>query len=263
MLNNGFIIAWHDPEKAQIIIQRYDDLNEKVGDEMIIGDGNSLGGSDSNYIEGGNDGLGMQTHPRIAVLNDGGWAVAWHKYTNDKSHNGGYMWRYHPTGNPYLQAEILDNYVEENNANIHPPEFIALKNGGWLAAIVHDGASRGIFLKSSSGSMKIATDHFLGMSFTTPSAIELENGDWVITWQSGGTTANNYSKGLYSQRLNNKAEKLGSEILVANNGNQSFTGFDSAPLPDGGWVVTWSIHDNAGDAGVYMKRYDAEGNVIK
>ncbi len=257
MSNGGFIMAWHVDTKKEIRIQRYNNHSEKVGNEITIA-GDEVEGEDSNNL---------QTHPAITVLQDDSWVVAWHKsiFPDNLNQNGIYMQHYDANGNPQGINKI-DSYP---NMNWYKPELVALQDGGWLVSILHDGDPRGVNLQhyDSNGTKVsdelIATNHHFGPGMLSSSIIELQNGDWVVAWGSIGYP-DAYHSGAYLQRFNNNGEKVGDEIRANNYLTSHDFPSSMAPLPDGGLVVTWSSIGQDGDfGGIYMKRYDGEGNVVK
>nr|NGX62539.1 hypothetical protein [Chlamydiota bacterium] len=91
-----------------------------------------------------------------------------------------------------------------------------------------------------------------------PSAAPLNDGGFVVTWESLGQDGDSY--GVYGQRYDSSGVKSGVEFQVNTytTSNQRFPSV--ASLNDGGFVVTWHSDGQDGDFyGVYGQRYDSSG----
>ncbi len=86
----------------------------------------------------------------------------------------------------------------------------------------------------------------------------LNNGDFVIIWQSDGQDSSNF--GVFGQRYNVDGTAIGAEFQV----NTYTTNYQSSAtitaLSDGGFVVAWNsfLQDGSG-TGIYGQRYNANG----
>ncbi|TAH47024.1 MAG: hypothetical protein EYC67_07680, partial [Betaproteobacteria bacterium] len=92
-----------------------------------------------------------------------------------------------------------------------------------------------------------------------PSAARLNDGSYVVVWQSYAQDGN--VEGIYAQRFANNGEAIGPEVQVntLTGGQQSWP--QIAALSNGGYVVVWQ-DDNGNDGngwGVYGQRYSADG----
>jgi hypothetical protein len=92
-----------------------------------------------------------------------------------------------------------------------------------------------------------------------PKAAMDNNGDFVITWSSGGQDGSYY--GIFAQRYNSNGVTQGSEFQVntVNTGRQ----IDSVIAMDnnGDFVIAWSTYDafHSSDWDVHVQRYNAAG----
>jgi hypothetical protein len=232
---NNFIVAW---DSSGIKMQRYTRSGQLVGNEIASGYGR----------------VGT-----IATLQDGGWVLV-----SYSSSEGVYMQRYNSAG---LLVGTIKKINIQTSMNWHQSKVIGLKNGGWLVAIPRDGDPTGIRLLQYDAngvqvsSQLIATNHNFGPGRFSLSITELANSDWVVAWGSSGYADNNYALGAYMQRFDSNGTPVGNEIRA----NQYLTNYDFPPsiaaLSDGGWVITWDSFGQDGDRhGVFMKRYNAQGN---
>ncbi|NVJ93346.1 MAG: cadherin-like domain-containing protein [Methylocystaceae bacterium] len=93
----------------------------------------------------------------------------------------------------------------------------------------------------------------------SPSITALQDGGYVVTWQSYHQDVGD----IFAQRYNSSHEPVGSEFQV----NTYTTARQELPqvqaLQDGGFIVTWVSSGQDGDNdGVYAQRYDANGNTV-
>ncbi|MBL4666345.1 MAG: hypothetical protein JKY04_03125, partial [Sneathiella sp.] len=93
-----------------------------------------------------------------------------------------------------------------------------------------------------------------------PSAAGLNNGDFVITWQSYQQEGSSNGHGIYGQRYTAQGVTIGSEFHI-----NTYIGGDQREsqvtrLNDGGFIVTWHSDNQDGSGrGIYAQRYDAQG----
>ncbi|MFC1517861.1 hypothetical protein ACFL5G_04860 [Candidatus Margulisiibacteriota bacterium] len=114
---------------------------------------------------------------------------------------------------------------------------------------------------------KIGSNNFLVNEYTTssqdnPDITKLNNGNFVVVWQSDGQDTN--KQGVYGKIYNSNGAVVRSEFQI----NTTTFGDQDVPaveaLTEGGFVVAWvsETQDGNGD-GVYRKQYDSGGNVVK
>lgn len=161
------------------------------------------------------------------------------------------------------------NYNASTTGTQTLPRVAAMTNGNmivvwddWGGA---DGSGYGVYGKrldangASVGSIfRINTTTSGNQHFADVAA--LGGGGFVVVWSSSHEGS---SYGIYGQRYDASAVKVGSEFLI--NGTTSGEQNDAAvtALSDGGFFVTWMSDGQDGSAqGVYGKRYDQNGNTL-
>jgi hypothetical protein len=89
-----------------------------------------------------------------------------------------------------------------------------------------------------------------------------DDGDLVVVWTASGRDDPRtiYGAGVFAQRLSETGARVGTEFQV----NQFTTGYqqsaDVAMQPSGGFVVAWSDAEQEENAGIFARRYDADGD---
>jgi len=116
-------------------------------------------------------------------------------------------------------------------------------------------------LPSSAIAQAVGTE-FQVNNYTTssqgyPAIASLNDGGFVIAWESNGQDGNSYS--IFAQRYDDAGALLGSEFQVNNDTTNDQAQPVIAPLNDGGFVVAWeSSNGQDGDAyGVFAQRYNS------
>ena len=238
-----------------IYARRYDDNGNKAGAEFQV----------NTYTSN------SQSEPSITALADGGFVVTWQSDGQDGSNYGIYAQRYDADGG-VNGAEFRVNTHTSDYQN--SPSITTLSDDGFVISwmsyhedIDGDGSadSYGIYAQryDSSGN-KLGTEFHVN-TYTSgyqsnSSIIALEDGGFVITWQSS------YSQDdIFAQRYDASGNKVGDEFQ-ANAYTLSYQSNSSiADLDDGGFIITWSgrnSHGSHDSSGIWAQRYDASGNNV-
>jgi VCBS repeat-containing protein len=149
------------------------------------------------------------------------------------------------------------------------PSITALNDGGFVITWHtdgQDGDSNGV-----AGQIYDASGSNVGSEFlvnttrashqTQPSITALNDGDFVIAWQSYLQDGDGY--GVYAQRYDASGTNVGSEFQVNTYTVSDQDETDITALNDGGFVITWRSKGQDGDDyGVYAQRYDASGTNV-
>jgi hypothetical protein len=218
-----------------------------------------LGGSD---IKINNDGLTGNITPTLAALQDGGWLATWACST------GIYGQRHSASG------QAVGSAFKVSEATLVKPAVTGLTDGGWLVSWTHWPTDNNaeILARRYLASGEAAGDAFQVNTFTdgmqiSPTATGLNDGGWLVVWQSIGQDAGaqGSSAGIYAQRYSANGVAMGHEFRV----NTHLANEQSLPavtrLTDGGWLVTWqSLAQETVEMayGVYGQRYDATGTAV-
>ncbi len=254
LADGGWVVTWQsfgqDGDLYGIYLQRYDAQGQIVGQETKVNTEN----------------LDQQRNPTVTALADGGWLVSWQSTDQDGDGNGVYFQRYDKDGVTYGK-EMRANTEFANHQS--DPVVAGLPDGGWLIAwrsVGQDGANGGIYYQRYDSSGVVVGPETLvntetASAQTSPAIRVLQNGDWVIAWQSNGQDGDGW--GIYQQVYHNDGNTYGLETHV-----NSFTTFDQtepsiAALADGGFVVTWKSDQQDGDGtGIYQQRFAANGTKL-
>ena len=125
--DGGWLVAWasyeQDGSSFGVFAQRYSKDGEKIADEIQI---NALVANE-------------QTNPKIAVLADGGWIIAFASSGHEGSWNDGYgifTRRYDANGAPVSQEIFVNEYT---NFHQQSPDVVSLPDGGWLLTWMSGG----------------------------------------------------------------------------------------------------------------------------
>jgi len=144
-----------------------------------------------------------------------------------------------------------------------------LIDGGFVVVWVsngQDGSSLGIYGQRYNASGIIVGDEFQVNTDTNseqdlPSIASLEDGGFVVTWQSLGQYGASY--GIYGQRYAADGTALGGEFQINTYTNDSQSTSSVTGLSDGSFVVTWtSLGQDGAFGGIYGQRYAANGSAL-
>ena len=202
-LSNGdFITVWASTDSSGmgIYFQRYDSTGNAIGAETKVNGANPYG-----FIN---------LSPSIALLNDGGWVIAWSGA--DANQYGIYAKRFDAAGNAASSQFAVNAFTTGQQT---APVVIGLDDGGW--AIEWGGANAndagGIVQRiyDKNGVTSGATDPNLDASvntFTTGSQSQYEvtklaGGGWVATWVSNAQDPDG-SNGIYQQVYSSAGAKI-------------------------------------------------------
>ncbi|MCB1518766.1 MAG: cadherin domain-containing protein [Hyphomicrobiaceae bacterium] len=209
-----------------------------------------------------------QIEPSAAALPGGGWVVTWSS-NNQVANNSSfdiYQQIYDNSGSK-VGGETLVNTTTSGN-QLHS-EITVLDDGGWLvtwSSSSGDGSDYGVYQQryDSSGAPvggETLVNTFTNSYQTYSEVTALSDGGWVVVWESLDQDGSNF--GIYMQRYDSDGNSVGSETRVnTTTANAQFHPV-VAELTGGGWVVVWhSTNQDGNSNGIYMQRYDADGNAV-
>lgn len=248
----GYVVAWYssgqDGSGDGVYFQQYDATGAKVGLETL-----------ANTTTANN-----QDNPSVGGLSGGGFVIIWQSFGQDGSDWGIYGQRFDAAG-AKVGGETLINTT--TLAPQYSPSVASLDDGGYVVTwqTFQMGSPFDVFGQrfdaagaKVGGEVMINTTLF-GSQYS-PSVAALQDGGYVITWQSTPGGGDSFGFGVHAQRYDGTGAKAGPEVLV----NTTVAGDQSAPsvagLLDGGYVVTWMSFGQDGSLwGVYGQRFDAAG----
>jgi hypothetical protein len=93
-----------------------------------------------------------------------------------------------------------------------------------------------------------------------PSVAGLEDGGFVVAWQSNLQEGAGTGLGIYAQRYRNTGAKFGGEIHINTTTAMDQSTPSVAAFSDGGYMIAWTSNgqDSSG-MGVYAQAYNAAG----
>ncbi|NGX62343.1 MAG: hypothetical protein K940chlam9_01840 [Chlamydiae bacterium] len=253
--DGGFVVTWdslgQDGNSYGVYGQRYDSSGVKNGVEFQV----------NTYT------TSAQRSSSVAPLNDGGFVVIWDSLGQDGDSYGVYGQRYDSSGVKSGLEFQINTYTISNQFN---PNAAPLNDGGFVvtwASSGQDGNGSGVYGQRYDSSGVKSGLEFQVNTYTTsnqllPSAAPLNDGGFVVTWESVGQDGN--GDGIYGQRYDSSGVKSGVEFQI-NTYTTSEQRYPSvASFNDGGFVVTWDSYGQDGDfEGIYGQRYDSNGNPIE
>ena len=188
--DGGFIIVWQsngqDGSNNGVYAQRYDILGNTVGTEFQV----------NTYT------TDEQRYPSIASLNDGGFVIAWGSDEQDGDWFGIYAQRYDSSGNSVGSEFQVNTYTV--SWQVHS-SITGLDDGGFIIAWNsngQDGSNNGVYAQRYDSSGNTVGDEFRVNTYTTdhqriPSITSLDDGSFVIAWQSNGQDGS--GEGIYAK----------------------------------------------------------------
>ncbi|MEM9216539.1 MAG: FG-GAP-like repeat-containing protein, partial [Cyanobacteria bacterium P01_F01_bin.150] len=251
--DGGFVVTWQsagqDGNNYGIYGQRYDVNGVPSGTEFQVNTETTNSQRDSS----------------VTALGDGGFLVTWESVEQDGSGDGIYGQRFNADGSPVGGEFQINSSTNNNQSN---PAVAGLSDGSFIvtwesrSTSSTSGVIRGQLYGADGTLLK---DEFRINSHTpnaqiAPSVTALENGGFVVVWQSRDQDSDE-AYGIYGQRYDSNAEPIGNEFRVNTytSGNQRDASV--AALSDGGFIVTWESSGQDGSStGIYGQRFTTSGS---
>jgi Ca2+-binding RTX toxin-like protein len=209
-----------------------------------------------------------QDAPVIAAIS-GGFIIAWRDQSRGPTDPDGTSVRAQrfDLAGKKVGAEFQVN-TQTNNAQV-PESIVSLANGNFIITWYDDSRTGGEIdsaikaaIYSANGSL--VRSEFRVNTSTTGSqndsdVVPLASGGFVVVWtdSSLGTLDGN-NHGVVGQMFAANGDKVGGEFLVNTTIPAAQNAAQTAPLANGGFVVTWTDYSSPG-GDVKMQRFDAAG----
>jgi len=250
--DGGFVVIWtagnaQDGNNSGIFGQRFDDMGAIAGVEFQV---------NTTTLE-------TQFNPSATALSGSGFVVTWESVGQDGDRNGVFGQQFDASGN-FVGTEFQVNTETINSQR--RPSVTALDDGGFVVvwdSLEQDGDDTGIYGQRYDNMSMAVGAEFQVNTFTTrsqvdPSVTGLNDGGFVVTWNSATQDGNSF--GLFGQRYDAAGAAAGLEFQVNTFTNSGQTDSSVTSLDDGGFVVIWASRGQDGDnLGVYGQRFDDMG----
>jgi hypothetical protein len=196
-----FVISWQsnsqDGSSYGIYAQRYNESGVKVGGEFQV----------NSYT------TSSQAAPSAAMDNYGSFIISWGS-GHDGSNYGIYAQRYDKSGAAIGNEFQVNTYTTNRQAN---PSAAMNADGDFMISwqsYGQDGSKYGVYAQRYDKTGTVVGSEFSVNSYTTnnqisPSAAMDAAGDFVISWESYGS-----SYGIYAQRYDKSGAVVGTNFLV-------------------------------------------------
>ena len=212
-----------------------------------------------------------QSEPEIVQLSNGNLLFTWTAVTSAGSGDGssnGITGRIFSSAGTALGNDFVINPTITGSQT--QSDIAADSSGGFVAVWAGpDASGEGVHFQryDSAGARvggEVAVNTTTASTQSNPSVARLLDGGFVITWEDNSGVDGSGS-GVFQQRYDSAGVPVGGEELV----NQGTTNsqFDSSvtPLPDGGWLVTWSsnsfIFETSG-LGIVGQQFAPDGSRV-
>lgn len=242
--DGSFVVTWQsrlqDGSGFGVYAQQFDASGAHVGGEIAV-----------NTTT-----LGNQQLPSIAILDGGGFAVAWTgRGTGDA--NGVYA-RIFDSSGAAVTGEIAVNTTKDY-AQVYP-SIAADDSGGFAVVWQGNGGNdrKNVMFRhfDSTGaalSAEVVVNETTAGIQKTPSIALTTGGDFVVAWSGNGTGDDD---GIFARRLDGSGAPLGSEILI----NSVIAGKQTTPsitaLAGDGFAVTWAHQITGTNFDIAYREFD-------
>jgi VCBS repeat-containing protein len=238
------VIAWQsnyqDGSSTSIHAQRFDTNSNKLGNEFQV---NTYTSSDQQY-------------PDTTALNDGGFVITWVSTGQDGSGYGIYAQRYDASGNVVGDEFRVNTYTSQNQEQ---SSTTALADGGFVVTWSGNGSSdgSGIYAQrfdedGNSVGAEFRVNAYTSSTQSQPDVVALNNGGFVIAWQSNGQDEFGY--GIYAQKFDDSGNKVGNEFNINSFVIGSQSNVDLLAYGNNDFVATWTSNGE-----IFCQVFDGDG----
>ena len=263
LTDGGFLVTWQgfDPasDTIEIYVQRYGapgpgGTAAKVGSTIKVTENEEFNGSGSE--------------PGVTTLADGSFLVSWTSASDIVVQRYGVPG---PDGSPTKVGNLINVSTYEGRDD--SSSVTALADGGFLVSWTARGQRFDVVQAQRYGAPgPDGTPTEVGPNFrisdgfgSNPSVTALADGGFVVSWTSQDPVS--FIPEILAQRygapgLDDVSVKVGPVIQVSSSTNDGNDRFPSvAALPDGGFVVSWTVSDPTGETSeVLAQRYGTVGS---
>lgn len=257
LADGGWVVSWtstgQDGSGDGVYQQRFNADGTKAGQETLV---------NSTTVNG-------QYDPRITMLEDGGWIVAWTSGEDESIDTdygiGVYQQRYDVTGarvgeESHVNITLVGTQSASSVHMLNDGGWIVTWNSDWYNPFDGDIYQRRYSATGEAGEAEILVNTTTTTFRSGPVTTLLADGGWLVSWTY--EEAGNDSFGIYQQRFDADGEKVEGEVKV--DPVMAGSAFDPqvAALADGGWIVAWHSYLDNEDGNVFQQRFDQDGAAI-
>ena len=259
LVGGGFVVTWTDQDSSVdgsgwgVFAQQYQADGTPQGTQFLV----NTTTSSSQY------------EPSVAVLNDGGYLIAYRDGGNaDGSFDGVFAQRYDAAG-ATVGVEFQVN--TEASSNQFDPSVASLADGGFVIAWTSvnsgsagDGDGWGTFAQRYNAAGTPVGSEFQVNTNVQGSQYEavvvgLSGGGFVVAWRDD-SGLDGSGNGVFAQLYDASGAPVGGEFRVNETTSNSQTEPAIAALDNGGFAVAWRDGNSPDD--VFAQQYDAVGNRV-
>jgi parallel beta-helix repeat protein len=254
LTDGRYVVAWQsmyqDGQDAGIVARIYNANGQPLGGEFLVNTTRK----------------DFQDTPAITALADGGFVVTWQSRDFGGIEYDIFAQRYNASGSAVGGEFRVNSYLKGFQTK---SDVTALKNGGFVITWQsegQDGSEEGVYAQrydingiKVGGEFKVNT---VTSNFQNdPSITTLNDGSFVITWQSNGQDSDSY--GIYGQRYDSNGNTLGGQFLLNNRTVGSQNRPDITALDNGGFVATWNSSGQDGsEYGIFARVFNSSASPV-
>lgn len=247
--------------------------NKEIGTpstEIILKHRNTIRNTDNSVtdlVAVNGDFATNRMHSKTIYLTNGNQLVTWCSDMQDSSGFGVYATILEHSGSIVKEEFRINTHTASNQEF---PSVVPL-NGGFIIVWHSLGQdtkqiTSGVFAKIFDSTGDVAKEEFQVNDYTAnnqdhPVIIVLDNGNYVIAWQSFGQDGS--GRGVYAKIYDHTNRVVREEFRVNTHtaSNQEFPTL--AKLADNKFIVVWQSNQQDGSGyGIYAKTFNSDGNVI-
>ena len=247
--DGGYIVTYLSPSAAtdglfDVHAQRYDVNGDKVGDSFVV----------NSYLKN------QQINADVTGLEDGGFVVTWQSEGQDGDGFGIYAQRYDVNNLQVGDEFQVSSYEIADQVR---PEITSLADGGYVISWMsygQDGSENGIYMQIfNQAGEKVSAEILVNTSVASdqalPSITHLDNGDFVVSWQSNHDGEYN----VYGRIFNSQGIEVKSEFIISSSQSASQVLSNISNLADGGFVTSWLSQDTSDNLSINVQLFNQNG----
>jgi parallel beta-helix repeat protein len=254
LTDGRYVVAWQsmyqDGQDAGIVARIYNSNGQPLGGEFLVNTTRK----------------DFQDTPAITALADGGFVITWQSRDFGGTEYDIFAQRYNANGSAVGSEFRVNSYLKGFQTK---SDVTALKNGGFVVTWQsegQDGSEEGVYAQRyDSNGIRIGGEFKVNTVTTNfqndPAITTLNDGSFVITWQSNGQDGDSY--GIYGQRYDSNGSTLGGQFLLNNRTVGSQNRPDITALDNGGFVATWNSSSQDGsEYGIIARVFNSSASPV-